>query len=238
MERLRGPVDTSLVGPWLSAFVVSYTIGAELQGRRLGAGVAWLLALVAALALADPRSEHGGMNLVWGWLVVVAAPVLAARLLREPARLARALHAAASDEDDSPEWTGAAVAKERERIAGELHDVVVGALERMVVAAGAAALVAPEPGAHGAGLRRRRADRARRAVRDPQPARRAAPRGRRARAGAAAVARALVAPRLRWAAAATAWSACASASTCSAARVRTGRCPDGGFEVPVGEARR
>jgi signal transduction histidine kinase len=77
--------------------------------------------------------------------VIVAAPVLAGRLLRERARLARALRAVASDEGDD-RWAELAVAEERERIAADLHDVVARALDRMVAeAAGADRLVATEP---------------------------------------------------------------------------------------------
>ena len=194
MEQLGDPANTSLVGPLPSAFIVSYSIGANLEGRGLAVGVGWLVALVTALSLLDPTSDEG-LNLVWGWLVIVAAPVLAGRLLRDRARLARALRAAAGDEDAEP-WAEQAVADERSRIAAELHDVVARALRRMVVDADGAARAgrrASPPG--GAGLRRRRADRARRAGRDPAPARGAAPRGRRAGARPAADARARRRPR-------------------------------------------
>src|SRR5262245_25493999 len=145
MERVGGDDQAALVGPWLAAFIVSYTIGAELQGRRLVGGVAWLAALVAALALADPTADGQGLNLVWGWLVIVAAPVLAGRLLRERAHVTRALHAAASD-DGRDAWATEAVAEERERIAAELHDVVARALERMVREADQAAdLIVSQP---------------------------------------------------------------------------------------------
>ena len=145
MEQLGQQPDTSLVGPYASAFIVSYTIGANLQGRALVVGVGWLAALVSALSLLDPNADQG-LNLVWGWLVVVAAPVLAGRLLSDRARLARELRAAASDEDPEP-WAQQAVAEERTRIAAELHDVVARALRRMVVDAdGAAGLVDSEPG--------------------------------------------------------------------------------------------
>jgi signal transduction histidine kinase len=78
--------------------------------------------------------------------VIVAAPVLAGRLLRERARLARALRAEASGEGDE-RWAELAVAEERERIAGDLHDVVARALDRMVAeASGADRLVATDPG--------------------------------------------------------------------------------------------
>jgi signal transduction histidine kinase len=143
MERLSDTTDTSLVGPYISAFIISYSIGANLEGRRLAMGTAWLMVLVSVMGLLDPASE--GLNLVWGWLVIVAAPVLAGRLLRDRARLARALREAASEEDGEP-WARRAVADERSRIAGELHDVVARALRRMVVDAdGAGTLVDAEP---------------------------------------------------------------------------------------------
>jgi signal transduction histidine kinase len=143
MERLSDTTDTSLVGPYISAFIVSYSIGANLEGRRLAMGTAWLVVLVSVMGLLDPASDS--LNLVWGWLVIVAAPVLAGRLLRDRARLARALREAASEEDGEP-WAERAVAEERSRIAGELHDVVARALRRMVVDAdGAGTLVDAEP---------------------------------------------------------------------------------------------
>jgi signal transduction histidine kinase len=143
MEQLGDATNTSLVGPFVSAFIVSYSVGSNLEGRALAAGAAWLVALVSVMAVVDPTSDDG-LNLVWGWLVIVAAPVLAGRLLRDRARLARALHAA-SEEDPEP-WAERAVAEERTRIAAELHDVVARALRRMVADAdGAAALVRVEP---------------------------------------------------------------------------------------------
>jgi signal transduction histidine kinase len=144
LQQLGSSATSSIVGPFTSAFIVSYSIGANLEGRRLVVGIAWLVALVTVMALTDPASEQG-LNVVWGWLVIVAAPVLAGKLLRDRARLTRALHAAAREDDAEP-WTAQAVAEERERIATELHDVVTRALQRMVVDAdGAGALVEAEP---------------------------------------------------------------------------------------------
>jgi signal transduction histidine kinase len=144
MEQLKGPVNTSLVGPYVSAFIVSYSVGANLDGRRLAVGTAWLVVLVTVMAALDPTADDG-LNLVWGWLVVVAAPVLAGRLLRDRARLARTLRAAASEEDAGPR-AAQAVAEERGRIAADLHDVVARAMQRMVVDADrAAVLVNAEP---------------------------------------------------------------------------------------------
>src|SRR5262249_16520367 len=82
---------------------------------------------------------------LWGWLVIVAAPVLAGRLLRDRARLARALRSAATEDDGAP-WAEQAVAEERVRIATELHDVGDRALRRMVFdAGGVPALARTEP---------------------------------------------------------------------------------------------
>ena len=144
MEQFKGPVNTSLVGPYVSAFIVSYSVGANLEGRRLAIGTAWLVVLVTVMAALDPTADDG-LNLVWGWLVVVAAPVLAGRLLHDRARLARSLRAAAGEDDGGP-WAAQAVAEERSRIAADLHDVVARAMGRMVVDAdSAAALVDAEP---------------------------------------------------------------------------------------------
>ena len=144
LEQLGDSANTSVVGPFMSAFIVSYSIGANLEGRALAVGVGWLVALVTAMAILDPTSDDG-LNVIWGWLVIVAAPVLAGRLLRDRARLARALRAAASDEDPEP-WAERAVAEERTRIAAELHDEVARALRRMVVDAdGAAGLIDADP---------------------------------------------------------------------------------------------
>ena len=145
MEQLGDATNTSVVGPYLSAFIVSYSIGANLEGRALAVGVGWLVLLVSALSLLDPSADQG-LNLLWGRLVIVAAPVLAGRLLRDRARLARELRAAAADHDPEP-WAEQAVADERSRIAADLHGVVARALGRMVVDAdGAAGLVDSEPG--------------------------------------------------------------------------------------------
>jgi signal transduction histidine kinase len=145
MEQLGDQTNTSVVGPFTSAFIVAYSIGANLEGRALAVGVGWLMALVTALSVLDPNADEA-LNPLWGWLVIVAAPVLAGRLLSDRARLARALRAAAAEEDAEP-WAEQAVAEERSRIAAELHDVVARALRRMVVDAdGAARLVDSEPG--------------------------------------------------------------------------------------------
>jgi signal transduction histidine kinase len=144
MEQLGGFTDTPLIGPFVSAFIASYSVGANLDGRRLIIGTAWLAVLVTVMSFLDP-SEDGGLNFLWGWLVIVAAPVLVGRLMRDRSRLARALRAAAADSDEEP-WAEQAVAEERVRVAAEMHDVVDRALRRMVAdAEGVRGLVETEP---------------------------------------------------------------------------------------------
>ena len=118
----------------------------------------------------DPTSDDG-LNLVWGWLVIVAAPVLVGRLLRDRARAepraARRRPRGSSAERAARARGGGA--EERTRIAGELHDVVAHALQRDGRPGRGAArrLAERDPDAARAGVRRRRGDRPRGADRDP-----------------------------------------------------------------------
>jgi len=62
LEQLGDHANTSLVGPFASAFIVSYSIGANLEGRRLAVGVGWLVALVTAMADLAPLVDEGGFT--------------------------------------------------------------------------------------------------------------------------------------------------------------------------------
>jgi hypothetical protein len=95
MEQLGGAVNTChRPTPGLHHHVL---VGANLEGRRLWEQI-WLVALPY---LASSPGLRRRLNFVWGWQIV-AAPVLAGRLLRR-ARLARRLSAeAASAEDAEP----------------------------------------------------------------------------------------------------------------------------------------
>ena len=150
MEQLGDAVNTSLVGPFPSAFIVSYSIGANLEGRGLAVGVAWLGRARRPCSRPRPDVRARGSTSSGAGSSSSRAPVRAGRLLRDRARLARALRAAASEDDAEP-WAEQAVAEERSRIAAELHDVVARALRRMVVDAdGAGAARRRGAGAGGA----------------------------------------------------------------------------------------
>lgn len=64
MEQLGDRANTSLVGPFASAFIVSHSIGANLEGRGLAVGVGWLIALVTAMSALDAASDEG-LNIIW-----------------------------------------------------------------------------------------------------------------------------------------------------------------------------
>jgi hypothetical protein len=83
MEQLGDATNMSLVGPYLSAFIVSYTIGANLEGRALAVGVAWLAALVTASACASSAAS----------CTPDGAPAAASRYAPEfPSTAARSMH--------------------------------------------------------------------------------------------------------------------------------------------------
>ena len=97
----------------LRRFIVSYSLGANLEGRSADrAAWRWLVALVTAPWRSSTRPPTTRLNLIWGWLVIVAAPVLVGRLLRDRARLnaraARAGRARSSAERVRPPPRGGA----------------------------------------------------------------------------------------------------------------------------------
>src|SRR3954447_3153156 len=125
LERLDPAVDANLVGPFFSALLISYSVGAHTEGRRLLAGVAVLvLGSVVAIRLDDPPG--GPDAFVFAGTIIVGGPVMIGRLVRSRTEVNRALRerAAAAAADSA----AAAVADERARIAGELHHLVRDAL--------------------------------------------------------------------------------------------------------------
>ena len=189
MEQLGDATNTSLVGPFTSAFIVSYSFGANLEGRAAGRGRRPGWSRSSRPCRCSIRRPDEGLDLVWGWLVIVAAPVLAGRLLRDRARLARALRDGGQRASDaeragpSRRWR-----EERTRIAGELHDIVAHALRRddRSSADGAGRLVDARARAGGAAFAAVEQTGREALAEMRAPARRPAPRRRRARARAAA----------------------------------------------------
>jgi signal transduction histidine kinase len=138
LERLESGVDESLVGPFFASLVIAYSVGAYTEGRRLVAGVA-LLAVGSSAAILLDTPAGGPEDFLFVATIVIGGPVLLGRLVRARVKLNQALRdKAAAAEDEREAKAAAAVAGERARIAGELHQLVSDALASMVTQATAA----------------------------------------------------------------------------------------------------
>jgi signal transduction histidine kinase len=124
--------------PFITILFATFAVGMHLEGRRLAGGLALSLAAGSLLAFTDPEGPPVG-DFLGGMAIAVGAPALIGATLRQRARTAEALgEKARRAEAGRARLIAEAVEGERNRIAGELHDVVAHALSAMVVQAGAA----------------------------------------------------------------------------------------------------
>jgi signal transduction histidine kinase len=132
LERLHTGVDENLVGPFFAALLISYSVGAHAGGRRFTVGVG-VLAAGSAIAIRFDRPPGGVEDFLFVGTIIIAGPVLLGRLVRSRVQLNHALRAkAVAAESERAARAAGAVMDERERIAGELHQVVSRALASMV----------------------------------------------------------------------------------------------------------
>jgi signal transduction histidine kinase len=103
--------------------VMAFTVGAETEGLRSWLGMAGLLSFFVVALVADTgRVIPGDLG---AGVVMVMLPWVAGRTLRErAARLAEAMSRAERFEQEKLHEAEAATARERTRLARELHDVV------------------------------------------------------------------------------------------------------------------
>lgn len=133
-----GAVSDSLLLPFFALFVSVYTLGRVESGRRLAFGAAYVLVVSQVAIMVDDYDDNLG-NLLFTAIVLVAAPIMIGQAIAQRERLGEALRTRAGQlERERSDRAEAAVAEERTRIAGELHDVVAHALGAMVVQAAAA----------------------------------------------------------------------------------------------------
>jgi signal transduction histidine kinase len=126
---------------FVSALLVSFSIGLQARGRR-GLVLGGLL-LACALVLSVTSAQGQGFSDTWvSPVVIVLAPLLAGRLLQHERRQSAAL-ARLSEElvAERAATARAAATEERNRVAGDLHDVISRSVSTMVVQAGAAELM-------------------------------------------------------------------------------------------------
>jgi signal transduction histidine kinase len=130
--------------PFISIFFAIYSAGRYTRAPVAAIALASGLALFAVDSAIDKENDSTLDVVVWS-LVAVGGPMLVGRMLRNRARLHEALRdRAAQTERDRADRARRAVEEERERIAGELHDVVAHALGAMTVQASAARRLAPD----------------------------------------------------------------------------------------------
>ena len=135
--------DTPVTPLWafVAALVVSFSVGLQADGRRVYVLAAVLLVCFLAMSAMDHATESFSDH--WVSPVVIAlAPLLAGRLVRHERRQTAELARLSEELVAEREATArAAATEERNRVAGELHDVISRSVTTMVVQAGAAELV-------------------------------------------------------------------------------------------------
>lgn len=136
--QLSKQIGDSAGGPFFALLFVAFSMALRVSGRRLLLGATAVFALGSLMTFTDQYDDSPSV-LVFVFLLMVAAPVGAGRLIRNRTLLNRALREKAERADaERARIAEAAVAEERTRIAGELHDVVAHALGAMTVQAAAA----------------------------------------------------------------------------------------------------
>ena len=145
-QALGEVVTDNLFVPLFVVLAVNVSAAAQITGRRF-----WLVPLVTAasgivgMEVDDFPDDLG--SYVFSLLFFTGATAVGGRLLHSRLMLQRALRdKAARTEAEEAERAALAVAEERTRIAGELHDIIAHALSGMVVqAAGARRLADRDP---------------------------------------------------------------------------------------------
>ena len=152
LNLLPRAVQDATEGQFFGLLFLIYSMALRTSGRRLQLGVA-LATAGMALAIAT-STEVQPSDYLFALLIAIVAPVAVGQLLQSRAHLNAALREKNERiERERSARADEAVAEERSRIAGELHDVVAHALGAMTVQAAAARrLAAKDPDRAGTAL--------------------------------------------------------------------------------------
>jgi signal transduction histidine kinase len=127
--------------PFLAVLISVFTLAARASTRELVAGTALM---AVAIGVTAAGADNPGGSLVFSLLFGLAFPVAAGLSYGARTRLTQRLRERALElESDRERRAREAVATERRRIAGELHDVVTHSVSVMVVQAAAARRLVP-----------------------------------------------------------------------------------------------
>jgi signal transduction histidine kinase len=131
---LTDPTDFFI--PFLTAMLISYSVGAYAEGPAAVFGIAFIVPGVLLVSILQDDAVVGDYIFPCAFAAVVWT---AGRAVRVRSRLTEELHEAAVREQEEHERQAvAAAAEERRRIAREMHDVVAHSVSVMVVQAGGA----------------------------------------------------------------------------------------------------
>jgi signal transduction histidine kinase len=137
-QTLGDVVTNGMVLPLFVLIFMNVSAAAQISGRAF-----WLIPPITAVAgtgalLVDSYADDV-VSLLWSLIFFTAATAAGGRLLDSRLRLSRALgEKAARAQAEEAERAEQAMLDERERIAGELHDIIAHALSGMVVQASVA----------------------------------------------------------------------------------------------------
>jgi signal transduction histidine kinase len=138
LQLVGKDVTENMAGPFFWLLLAGYTWGMHTGGARLWAGAVFASGSVLLGSWLDAYSD-GLTSYLSSACLIAIAPILFGQVLRNRARLNRALHTRAERAEREREAVAdAAALDERTRIAGDLHDVVAHALSAMTVQASAA----------------------------------------------------------------------------------------------------
>ena len=148
LDRQLGALETTTT-PFLSLFILFYSLGRYTQGSRTWAGVAILYAAVTGWSILSDVESESPLLISLLWSVALLAPPLAlGRITRRRLEMQDELRAlTARLEADRGLREQRAVSAERGRIAEELQTLVANNVSAMVVQAGVVrpALAIPSP---------------------------------------------------------------------------------------------